>query len=78
MAAHDRLTRLLRERANRLQDCLISLEEFIDTVEHTEVRQIIEYRYISGLPWNVTVRKIYGYPCGDRARMAISRFFEKS
>jgi len=70
-----RLERILKNRIIRLQNTVLEIEGFIDTVEHSEIRQIIQYRYIQGLSWKVTARKIFGYPCEDRARKMIIRFF---
>ena len=70
-----RLEATLENRVNRLQKSIVEIEEFIDTVERSEIRQIIQYRYIQGLSWNATGKRVYGYPCGDRVRMTITRFF---
>ena len=75
VATHSKLTRLLKDRVSRLQDSLLAIEKFIDNVERTDIRQIIEHRYIQGLSWKVTARKVYGYPSEDRARKAVTRFF---
>lgn len=72
---YNRLTRILEDRISRIQQNIIEIEEFINTVERSEIRQIIQYRYIKGLSWLATARKVYGYPCEDRARKAITRFF---
>jgi len=67
----------LRNRIAYLENMIIEIEKFIDTVELSEIRQIIQYHYIQGLTWKMTARKVYGYPCEDRARKAITRYFIK-
>lgn len=77
------------ERINRIKDKLYKrktalyhdLEEiecFIETVEDSKLRQIIELRYIKGMAWNTVAQKVYGYPNGDAARKKIKRFFKKT
>lgn len=68
---------VLSERKTALHAELVEIETFISGVEESQIRQIIELRYIKGLSWNSVARKMYGYPCGDRARMKVKRFFEK-
>ncbi|MCL2215784.1 MAG: hypothetical protein FWB91_02060 [Defluviitaleaceae bacterium] len=72
---YDKLKEVLRERATRLQDKLIIIEEFISTVPRSDIRRIIDYRYIQGFSWATTSRRVYGYPNEARARMAVTRYF---
>jgi len=62
-------------RRERIKKLLAEIDDFIDTVEDSDVRLIIQLRYIDGDSWRVVARKVYGYPCEDRARMKITRFF---
>ncbi len=75
IATCNRLKSILADRVSRIQSSIVEIEEFLNSVERSEIRQIIQLRYIQGLSWLVTARKVYGYPCGDRARMTITRFF---
>jgi len=72
---YERLKGILQERANRLGDVLLEVEEFIDTVTRSDIRQIIDFRYTQGLSWTAVSKRVYGYPSDTRARMAITRFF---
>ena len=54
------------------------IENFIETVDDSKVRQIIELRYIKGMSWNTVAKKVYGYPNGGTARKKIKRFFEEN
>ena len=60
---------------NQYQD---KIKAFIESLQDSRLRQIIEYRYVKGMPWNVVAKNVYGYPNGNTARMAVIRFFEKS
>lgn len=71
----EKLEKILRERVERLGDTLIRIEEFISTVSRSDIRQIINYRYIKGLSWMAVSRRVYGYPSHTRARMAVTRYF---
>ena len=75
MITYAKIKRLLETRTERIQAAILDIEEFIDTIPRSDIRQIINYRYIEGLSWKATARRIYGYPSGDRARMAVTRFF---
>lgn len=56
---------------------LAKIEEFIDSLQDSELRQIIELRYVKGMSWNTVARTVYGYPSGDTARKKVARFFSK-
>lgn len=56
---------------------LAEIETFISHISDSQIRQIIELRYIKGLPWNAVAKRLYGYPCGDRARMRVKRYLKK-
>lgn len=66
--------------ARKQQLCkeLEEIEAFIEGLQDSRLRQIIEYRYVKGMPWNAVAKNVYGYPNGDAARKAVKRFFEKS
>lgn len=76
----DRLNRVKDKLINRKHELYKELEEietFIENVEDSKVRQIIELRYIKGMAWNPVAEKVYGYPNGDTARKKIKRFFKE-
>lgn len=64
-------------RTNALYQSLINIEDFIGSVNNSKVRQILEYRYVNGLSWNSVAKKVYGYPNGNTARMAVIRYLKK-
>ncbi|MCI8857351.1 MAG: hypothetical protein HFH26_12525 [Clostridiaceae bacterium] len=65
------------DRKKALVGQLEEIETFVDGLEDSRLRQIIEYRYIKGMPWNAVAKNVYGHPQGDTARKAVKRFFEK-
>ena len=64
-------------RKKALVGQLEEIETFVDGLEDSRLRQLIEYRYIKGMPWNAVAKNVYGYPNGDTARMTVTRFFSK-
>ncbi len=78
IATSNKLKNILADRVRRIQKTIIEIEEFLNTVDRSEIRQIIQYHYMQGLSWIATARKVYGYPCGDRARMAVTRYFAEN
>ena len=67
----------LEERLNNCLDKISEIEDFFKSVARSDIRQIIEYRYIRGLEWLTVSRRVYGEPSESRARMALTRFFEE-
>lgn len=64
-------------RQQQLYKQMEEIESFVDGLDDSRLRQIIEYRYVKGMPWNAVAKNVYGYPSGDTARKAVTRFFEK-
>ena len=65
----------LEDSLNKCLDKMGRIEDFIKTVDRSDIRQIIEYRYFRGYSWIATSKRVYGIPSENRARMAITRFF---
>ena len=72
-----KLQRQLAARQQRIADTILAIEDFVDTITQSEIRQIIDYRFIQGLSWQDTSNHVYGHACDATARMAIKRFFAK-
>ena len=64
-------------RLNRLKTLAIEIENFINEITDSQIRQIIEYRFIQGRSWRSTSVKVYGYPSESRARVALHRYLKK-
>lgn len=54
------------------------LEKFIGDVGDSEMRQILSFRFINGLPWAQVAANISPYATEDSVRKACYRFLEKS
>ena len=73
-------SKLIKKLKKRLKDCSENFEKiqaFIDSIDDSAIRQIIEYKYIDGLSWPAVATEIFGYPCGDRVRKIAERFLVK-
>jgi len=68
----------LETQINTIQEKTREIEKFIDTLTRSDIRQIIELRYIQGLKWKQVSSKVYGYSSEDRARKAIELYFLKN
>ena len=77
MEIYNHVRLILQERIRRTHKDIVAIEEFISTVEDSAIRRIIDYRYIQGLSWEKTTRKVYKHAHKDTARKAIERFFAK-
>lgn len=42
---------MLKNRYDKLLDMQIKIEEWIDTIKESDIRQIIEHRYIDNMSW---------------------------
>ncbi|SHG90064.1 hypothetical protein SAMN02744040_00093 [Tepidibacter thalassicus DSM 15285] len=73
-----RVTERLNDRKLKLYRELEEIENFIENIEDSKVRQIIELRYIKGMTWSMVALKVYGYPNGDTPRKRIKRYFKKN
>jgi len=73
----EQLKSILEERKTRLENSILEVERFINTVTCSDIRRIIDLHIRQGLSWNATATKIYGHPCGDNARMALKRYIKK-
>ena len=63
-----------------LKKCFYELNRinrYIDSVEDAEMRMILTFRYINGLPWEQVAMNISPYASGDSVRKAHDRFLRK-
>lgn len=68
----------LEERMERLDAMLTEIDDFIDKLEDSQLRQIINYRYVQGYSWVKTARIVGGKNTADGCRMKVARFFRKT
>ncbi len=71
-----RLKRKLQRRINELMDMREELEEYIDTVQDSLIRQILILRYVNGLSWQQVAASIGGGNTADSVRMIHNRFLQ--
>ena len=74
---YHRIKEILESRINRTHKIIVDIEEFISTLADSEMRRIVDYRYVQGFSWKATSKRVYGYPSEDRARKAVARFFNE-
>lgn len=61
----------------KLEETRVEIEDYIQTIENSEIRRIARYRYIDDLEWRqVAVRIGKGYSA-DSCRMKMERFLKK-
>lgn len=68
----------LKNRKKILEADVDMVEDFVEDIADSQLRQIIELKYLMGLNWNMVASRVYGYPNGNRARMKIERFFKNN
>ncbi len=63
----------------RWSEAALKIEQWLQTVEDAEIRSIIRWRYILGLSWKQTGKRVYGdTEAGDACRKRIKRFFQNN
>ncbi len=72
----EKLEQLLKQRHDRLLDLQIEIEEWIDTIQDSDIRQIFEHRYIDNMSW-IQVQLAMNYRHENAARMKHDRFLQK-
>lgn len=53
------------------------LNRYIESIENSEIRMILSFRYINGLCWEQVAANISPYASGDSVRKAHDRFLKK-
>ena len=68
----------LSARFERLADMLNEIDDFIDSLQDSQLRQIINYHYIKGYNWVKTARMIGGKNSVDAVKKRVYRFFSQN
>lgn len=63
----------LEERKERLAEQLAEIDDFIDGLEDSQLRQIIQYRYVKGYSWAKTARLVNNKE--SAVKMRVKRHF---
>lgn len=67
---------ILKKRRDRLLDMQIEIEEWIDTIPKSDIRQIFQHRYIDDMSW-IQVQLAMRYRHEDTARNKHDKFLKK-
>lgn len=73
----EKLESILQERRDRLLELQIEIEEWIDAIPKSDIRQIFQHVYIDNMGW-IEVQLAMGYDHEDKARKKHDRFLEKN
>lgn len=68
----------LREIEKKLETLTDSVEQYIDSIEDSRKRNIMRYRYIDGMTWRETAKKLGPGNSEDAVRMEIKRFLKQT
>ena len=68
---------ILQKRYDKLLQMQIEIEEWISSIEKSDIRQIFELRYIENMRW-YQVQMEMGYNSENTARMKHDKFLEKN
>lgn len=67
----------LDEQETKLLQMVSDIEEFLNGIEDSFIRRIINLRVIEQLSWNKVADKMGGYNTEDSVRMVFERFLKK-
>ncbi len=73
-----RLQRRLQRRADELMDLLEEINEYIEGIDDSLLRQIVYLRHVNGLTWDQVAASIGGGNTADGVRMMHDRYFKGS
>lgn len=69
--------RLLEERKTKAHEMIISVEQFINTIDDSRMRRMITYRYIDGLSLLQTAQKMGKNYTEESCKKQLQRFMKK-
>lgn len=67
----------LEEMEERLLELTDRVEEYINSIEDSRMRRIVQYRIIDGLSWYEVADRMGGKATSEGCRKYFDRFFEK-
>lgn len=70
----ERLQRKLNRRVEELIDLVEDMNDYINNIDDSLIRQILTLRYINGLEWKQVAESIGGNNTADSVRMMHNRF----
>lgn len=69
-----RYKQMLSDKDDELLDLQLQVEEYIQGIEDSYIRQLARFKYIDGMTWNQIAKNMRITP--DAARMALHRFLD--
>ena len=72
-----RLKRKLQRRLEEVMEKREEIEEYIDSIDDSQIRMILTLRYVNGLSWQQVAEHIGGGNTADSVRMMHNRFLKK-
>ena len=72
-----RLKEKLQRRVDDLIDLVVEINEYIETIDDSLLRQIITLRHVNGLTWDQVAASIGGGNTADSVRMIHDRFLKR-
>ena len=72
-----RLKEKLQRRVDDLIDLVVEINEYIETIDDSLLRQIITLRHVNGLTWDQVAASIGGGNTADGVRMIHDRFLKR-
>lgn len=67
----------LEEMEERLLELTNKAEEYINSIEDSRMRRIVQYRIMDGLSWHEVADRMGGKATSEGCRKYFDRFFEK-
>lgn len=68
----------LSKRVSELLKLLDEINDYIESIDDSLIRQVIILKYIEGLTWNQVAAKIGGGTTADSLRMMLNRYLKNS
>lgn len=73
-----RIDLLRRRRQMAARELLSEIEVFMNTIDDTRIRRMIDLHYIQGKTWRQVASRVYGSPKHESTvRMAVKRFLDQ-
>lgn len=83
-AADDEITylltknrRLLRERERQIEETIVSIEKFINSVSDSRMRRMISYRYIDNMEWQEVAQRMGRHYTEYSCKKQMERFLKE-
>ncbi len=67
----------LNIKMDKMDELLSKIDNYIDSIENSEIRRIIIYRHIDDMAWQQVAKRMGKYYTADGCRKLLERYFEK-